>query len=138
MSLGFVMLVHEALDRAADVARHLHQAGKPVVIHADLRVSDTDFSWLKRKLSDCEDIIFSDRKRCDWGSWSIVEATQIASKLMLDRFDRVKHVDLASGSCLPLRPIDELQAYVDARAETDFIESVTVHDSRRNSLRFWA
>ncbi len=32
------------------------------------------------------------------------------------------------GSCLPLRPVDELRAYLDERPRTDFIESVTTAD----------
>lgn len=145
MSVGFVMLVHEALDRAAQVARHLHEAGKPVVIHADLRVADSEMSWLTRKLADCERVVFSQRKRCDWGSWSIVEATQAAGQMMLDRFPDTGHIYLASGSCLPLRPISELQTYLDARPDTDFIESVTIDevdwtmgglDQERFTLRF--
>ena len=37
-SLGFVMLCHTALDRAAQVARYWAEAGCPVVIHADARL----------------------------------------------------------------------------------------------------
>ena len=43
-------------------------------------------------------------------------------------FPGVRHVYLASGSCLPLRPVDELRAYLAARPMTDFIESVTIRD----------
>ena len=47
---------------------------------------------------------------------------------MLERFDHVRHVYLASGSCLPLRPVEELVAYLDSRPRTDFIESATTSD----------
>ncbi len=40
----------------------------------------------------------------------------------------MRHVFLASGACLPLRPIAELRSYLDARADTDFIESATTAD----------
>ncbi len=43
-------------------------------------------------------------------------------------FPDVRHVYLASGSCLPLRPVQELQDYLAARPLTDFIESVTTAD----------
>ena len=35
---------------------------------------------------------------------------------------------LASGSCLPLRPVQELRDYLDARQRVDFIESATTAD----------
>ena len=44
---------------------------------------------------------------------------------MLQSFAKVRHVYLASGSCLPLRPVEELISYLDSRPRTDFIESVT-------------
>src|SRR3989338_7040093 len=40
----------------------------------------------------------------------------------------VRHVYLASGSCLPLRPVDEMVAYLNERPRTDLIESVTTED----------
>jgi hypothetical protein len=128
MSVGFIMLVHEALDRAAQVARHFCDHAKPVVIHVDKRVDDASFKWLSQKLADCPHVVFCDRHACEWGNWSIVNATQTASAMMLDRFPQVRHVMLASGSCLPLRPVKELERYLTARPRTDFIESVTTDE----------
>ncbi|WP_298361008.1 beta-1,6-N-acetylglucosaminyltransferase [uncultured Litoreibacter sp.] len=145
MSVGFIMLVHEALDRAAQTARHFHDSGKPVVVHVDKRVSEDDFEWFRKKLADCKDIRFSERHACEWGNWSIVGASQTACELMLSEFKHVRHVYLSSGSCLPLRPLDELQTYLDERPRTDFIESVTTDevdwtvgglDQERFTLRF--
>lgn len=128
MSLGFVMLVHEALDRAAQVARHLCDHKKPLVIHVDKRVDQANFVWLRQKLSDCPDVLFCERHACEWGSWSIVQATQVATMMMLDRYPQIRHVMLTSGSCLPLRPVDELAHYLSERPQTDFIESVTTDE----------
>jgi hypothetical protein len=56
-----------------------------------------------------------------------VAATLDAARLMLDEHD-VRHVFLASGACLPLRPVDELRAHLAAHPRTDFIESATTAD----------
>ena len=40
----------------------------------------------------------------------------------------MRHVYLSSGSCLPLRPVEELVDYLAARPRTDFIESATTAD----------
>jgi len=144
-TVGVVMLVHEALDRAAQVARHWATSGCPVVVHVDLQVGDEDFSSFANSLSDLPDLVFSRRHRCEWGAWSLVRASQTASEMMLQTYPEVRHVYLASGSCLPLRPIQELVDYLDERPGTDFIESTTTQDvpwttgglnSERFTLRF--
>ena len=128
MSLGFLMLCHTALDRAAQVARHWAAAGCPVVIHIDRRTPEVQVAKMQAALADLPNIRFSKRHACEWGTWGIVAATQAAGQVMLDDFPQVQHVYLASGSCLPLRPVAELQEYLAARPDADFIESVTTAD----------
>ncbi|MDR0810332.1 MAG: beta-1,6-N-acetylglucosaminyltransferase [Gemmobacter sp.] len=122
------MLCHTSFDRAAQVARHLAGHGCPVVIHVDRRVSRGALKRLKRDLTGVADIRFSERFSGEWGTWGLVAATQAASSLLLREFPGVRHVYLSSGSCLPLRPVPELVAYLDERPKTDFIESVTTED----------
>lgn len=144
-SVGIVMLVHTALGRAEQVARHWAASGCPVVIHADVNVPRKTFQKFRKALSDIPIIKFSQRHRCEWGTWGIVAATQSASEMMLREFPEVRHVYLASGSCLPLRPVQELIDYLADRPRTDFIESATTADvpwtvggldSERFTLRF--
>ena len=127
-TVGFVMLCHTALDRAAQVARHWAERDCPVVIHVDRRVEDWSFDRLRAALDDLPNVRFSGRFACEWGTWGIVAATQAVTEMMLAEFASVRHVYLASGSCLPLRPVSDLVAYLDARPRTDFIESVTTED----------
>ena len=128
MSVGFVMLCHTALERAAEVARHWAERDCPVVIHVDKRVPRSAYDGLVTALADLGNVRFSGRYECEWGTWGIVAATQAASRVMLNTFAEVRHVFLASGSCLPLRPVEELTAYLQSRPRTDFIESVTTGD----------
>lgn len=127
-TLGFVMMCHTALERAAEVARYWAERDCPVVIHVDNRVPKARFDWFKAEMSTLENVKFSKRHKCEWGTWSLVAASQTASEVMLESFPGVRHVYLTSGSCLPLRPVDELRAYLAARPMTDFIESVTLRD----------
>ena len=127
-SLGFVMLCHTALHRAAQVARHWAERDCPVVIHVDRQVTRVRYDAFRRELADLDNVRFSKRLRCEWGTWSLVQASQAAAELLLNEFPAVRHVYLASGSCLPLRPVDELRSYLAARPMTDFIESVTIRD----------
>ena len=128
MTVGFVMLCHTALDRAAQVARHWASHDCPVVIHLDKRVKRKGYDGLVKALADLPNVRFSGRHACEWGTWGIVAATQEAATIMLREFPQVRHVYLSSGSCLPLRPVAELIRYLDERPRTDFIESVTTED----------
>ena len=128
MSVGFLMLCHTALDRAAQVARHWATQGCPVVIHVDKRVRRKGYDGIVKALADLPNVRFSGRHACEWGTWGIVAATQEAATIMLQDFPQVRHVYLSSGSCLPLRPVAELVRYLDERPRTDFIESVTTED----------
>ncbi len=145
MTLGFVMLVHTAFDRAEQVARYWAGNGCPIIIHVDGKVPIRTFRAFRDRFKGEPMIRFSKRCRVEWGTWSLVRATQLATTRLLDNFPEVRHVFLASGSCLPLRPVGELQDYLDAHPETDFIESVTTEqvtwtidglESERFTLRF--
>lgn len=128
MNVGIVMLVHTAFDRAEQVARHWSKAGCPLVIHVDQNVNGKTYSGFVDALSDLSDVRFSKRHRCEWGTWGLVAATQDAAQTMLGAYPKVGHVFMASGSCMPLRPVRELQDYLAAHPKTDFIESVTTAD----------
>jgi hypothetical protein len=127
-TLGIVMLCHTDFDRAAQVARHWATRGCPVVIHVDRKVKAAALDGFRRALADLTDLRIFSRHRCEWGTWGIVAAAQDAAEQMLRDFPAVRHVFLASGSCLPLRPVSDLRAWLDERPTTDFIESVTTAD----------
>jgi hypothetical protein len=128
MTVGIVILVHTALDRAEQVIRHWVAGGCPVVVHLDSAVDRVIYDSFRKSLADLDRVIFTKRYRCDWGTWGIVAATQGACEVMLARFPTVQHVYLTSGSCLPLRPVSELTRYLAERPQTDFIESATTAD----------
>lgn len=128
MTVGFVLLCHHALDRAAQVARHLARSGAPVVIHLDARVPARQAVAFRAGLEDQTLVRFCARQTCEWGTWGLVAATQSAAEVLLRAHLQVGHVFLASGSCLPLRPLSDLEGWLAARPDTDFIESVAIGD----------
>jgi hypothetical protein len=145
MAVGFIMMVHQALSRAEQVARYWATNDCPVVIHVDAKVDKVEHDSFVAQLSDLSNVRFSERLNCEWGRISIVLATQLAAERMLAEFESVEHVFLASGSCLPLRPVSELKEYLNQNKKTDFIESVTTEevswtvgglDHERFTLRF--
>ncbi len=128
MTLGVVMLVHNRFERAAEMVRLWADAGCPVVVHVDSNVEAQVYDGFVKTLDDLPDVRFSKRYRCEWGTWAMVAATQDAVALLLEDFAEATHVYLASGACLPLRPVAELCTYLDRHPDTDFIESATTAD----------
>ncbi|MFC3170003.1 beta-1,6-N-acetylglucosaminyltransferase [Paracoccus fontiphilus] len=126
--LGVVLLCHADLGLAARLARIWVDDGARVAIHVDAKVSAAPLARLKHTLKDCDRILFTRRHRCSWGRFSLVRATQDAAEELLQRFPDTTHVYLASGACLPLRPVSDLIAYLGADPDRDHIESVSTHD----------
>ncbi len=126
--VGFVMLAHTAPHRAVQVARHWAAQGAPLVIHVDADADACDRD-MRAGLADLPGVSFCPRQRSSWGSWSLVAAALSGAGQMLDRHPEVDRIFLASGSCLPLRPLDELRAYLAAHPDTDFIESVVTSEA---------
>ena len=75
MNIGVLLLVHTAFDRAEQVARLWSEAGCPVVIHVDAKVSEQEFKAFEGALADRPDVKFCARHACVWGMWGLVAAT---------------------------------------------------------------
>lgn len=126
--LGVILLCHTDLDMAAHMAQIWAKGGARVAVHIDAKVTDKSVRRFKTAVGDVEDIIYAPRLRCSWGRFSLVKATQQAAAALLAQFPDITHVYLCSGSCLPLRPIADLCAYLALDPRCDHIESVTAHD----------
>jgi hypothetical protein len=126
--LGVVLLCHDDLDVAARMARIWADGGARVVIHVDAKVPETRLGPMKAALVGLDRVMYSRRHRCDWGRFNLVRATQDAAEALLHEYPDITHVYLASGACLPLRPIADLIAYLAADPQRDHIESVSAHE----------
>lgn len=132
VQLGVVLLCHAQLDVATRMAQVWADGGAFLVLHVDAKADADEHRAMVAALEGHPRIRFSRRRQCEWGRFSLVQATQDAAQLMLDQFPDVTHVYLASGSCLPLRPIPELVDYLARDPGRDYIESVAVDEV------FWA
>lgn len=126
--LGIIMLCHDDLHLAARMVRIWAAGGAAIVVHVDGRTAAPAVEAMHARLGDLRDVAFCRRRPCQWGMFSMVEATQDAAAQLLERFEDVTHIMLVSGSCLPLRPVDDLAAFLIRHPKRDFIESVTARD----------
>jgi hypothetical protein len=126
MKLGFIILAHQDLHRTSQLVRFLAKSGCPVSLHIDGNASLAEVSDLEASLRNVENVVLAKRERCGWGRFSIVQATLNAAEVLLENHPDVTNVFLASGSCLPARPIKQLKAFLARHKGVDFIESVPV------------
>jgi hypothetical protein len=105
MSVGIRHAVPYRAGAAAQVARHWAERGCPVVIHVDKRVRKAAYDRLAADLADLPNVRFSAATPANGAPGARFAATQAAAEVMLRDFPEVRHVYLASGSCLPLRPV---------------------------------
>jgi hypothetical protein len=130
MTTGICILAHSHLYRVAELARHFAEAGCRVAIHVDSATNASAYASLKERVLDLEGVIFAERIRCEWGTFALHDAGLQAAQSLVEHFDDVTHVALISGSCLPIRPIAELQDFLAAHPDTDFVQSKRLGQDR--------
>lgn len=119
MRVGFILLAHQRLDRAAALAKYLAGHRAPVAMHVDRRIAETGLPAAPAGITLLR------TRRADWGGFGLVDATLDCAGALL-RWKLVDHIVLLSGSCLPLRPLPDLAAMLATNPGRDFIESVPV------------
>lgn len=126
MTIGIVILAHEHLHRTRQLAKALASRHVKIVIHVDAKTPDKEFNQLAKSVEKNSHILMCERVACEWGRFSLVEAGLLAAETLLARWNNVTHVAQISGSCLPLRSMDELVAFLERQPRRDFVESSCV------------
>ncbi len=129
MKPAIAILAHRNLNRTAEVARFLSDAGLNICIHVDQSVPADSFNTFKTSLLDYSDILWAKRVECEWGHFSLVEATLGMAADILTKWSDAGHVMLISGDSLPIRAPAEFIAFLQANPDVDFIESVAIGDN---------
>lgn len=124
MRTAFVMLAHQRLDRAAQLANHLLAAGASVVVHLDRQVPADQQRAFCEALHGPAQVIST--RKAEWGRLGIVLATLDALRALRAMDQTPSHVMLISGADLPLRPLGDLDGYLAAHGGEDFIETVPI------------
>ncbi len=125
--VGFVVLAHDNIFRLRQVINHLSNQDVPIALHLDAKTPAHKRQALQYFFQHTPRLYWAPSIRCEWGEWSIVEAQIRATKCLMENEPELDYIYNISGSCLPLRPVKELEEFLDARGEPyDYIESVAI------------
>ena len=127
MTTAFLMLAHDNLAVAGEVAGVLSAGGRPVAVHLDARASANGVAAFRDAAGD---VAMITRRRCDWGMFPLVAATLDGLQALISSGRDFSHVMLVSGADLPLRPLADLDAFLAANPDADIIESVELSEKR--------
>ncbi|MEL7463556.1 MAG: beta-1,6-N-acetylglucosaminyltransferase [Pseudomonadota bacterium] len=129
MTAAYVMLAHDNLEAAGALAAALACGGRPVAVHIDARAPRADVAAFDAATAGA-DLIRLPRRKCEWGMFSLVEATLDGVAALLKSDGQFSHIALVSGADLPLRPLAEFDAFLDKRPDTDLIEAFELAERR--------
>jgi hypothetical protein len=124
--ITFIILAHEDADHVIRLAKLLTEwsSDAHAVIHYDLSSSEAEFRKIEAEFLKSPAVhLVDDRVRCGWGDFSLVEAVLRGLRLVRDRKIASDRVMLVSGACMPIRPLAQLSAFLDAHPDTEYIEA---------------
>ncbi len=127
MTAAYLMLAHDNLAVAGEVAGVLASKGRVVAAHIDARAPADQVAAFRDAAGDP---ILVNRRACDWGMFSLVAATLDGLAALIASGRAFSHVMLVSGADLPLRPLADFDAFLAANRDADIIESVELSEKR--------
>src|SRR3954470_7571696 len=124
--VAYVMLAHEQPSHIAEHAGIITTADPSawVVIHYDATAGEGKFRALSELVATLPRVaLVEQRARCGWGEFGLVEGVLFALRHIACHDLEPDYVYLISGSCLPTRPLAELNRYLDEHAGKEFIQA---------------
>ena len=118
MQKNYLILAHKNPQQLARMIKTLDDGNSKFFIHLDAKTPIEPFT---AQLEDEHIVFIPERERCVWGDFSIVLATihlmEAAAKVQNKGF-----FILMSGQDYPIKPIGELDAFLEENAQCDFID----------------
>jgi len=127
--IAFILLCHKDPDAIIKQAERLTAAGDFMAIHFDARSRSEDFARIRSALGDNPNVTFARKRiKCDWGGWSLVQATLCAVEAAEKAFPRATHFYMLSGDCMAIKSAEYAHDFLDAE-DVDYIESFDFFES---------
>jgi len=132
MKVSFVLLAHEEPESLRLLIETLLASGSDVYVHHDAKcptsLEKSSRNWQLERFTGS--LFHARRVKVEWGEWSIVQATLNCLNLARKKGYNADYFMLLSGSCMPIKPIQALQNFLELQSDIDFIEVVNAWEKR--------
>lgn len=92
------------------------------LIHLSTAASDAYVREIRRLTEGCPNVHFLPQMQITWGGWSLVEMSLEAIRFFCRRSEDWSYFVNLSGQDYPVRPLDDLRAFLDQHDGSNFIE----------------
>lgn len=124
MKIAYLIIAHEHPELLARLVTHLQRSGGIVIIHYDKKRGQEPIEKLQQFLgASFDNIIWAERESVVWGEWTLVQATLNGLVALRNSGLNPDYVYLLSGSDYPVRPLAELNDFLECNQRKEFIES---------------
>ena len=124
LSVTYLVLAHESTKRVTRLVDKLldEDSNGQVIVHFDKKSGKTPFKYLNDYYSNAPRChVLTNRVRCGWGQWSLVEAT-LRMLRFVQQTRKTDYYYLLSEYCYPTQPIKLLKRYLQDNKGANFIE----------------
>jgi hypothetical protein len=128
--LAFILLAHDNWPHLQQLVKYF--AADPadtLVIHIDGRVPNVVFERVKQQLGR-PNVLFSNRLKCHWGHFSLVEATLAGIQTLAASGRPFRYASLLSGVDYPIKPQARLRRFLAECGDQEFIEAYNMYFER--------
>jgi len=73
--LAYIVLVHKNMKQVVRLIRSLVPDRNVILIHVDIRVKDAQYDFIKSELREYSNVLFVERRKCNWGKFDLVSVT---------------------------------------------------------------
>lgn len=132
--IAILLLCHEAPRQVAKrlSAPFFQSKDVKVYLHYDAQRPQAKLDELEQALPQTlQHQSLRSRVKCRWGEYSLVDAThRLMQAAVEDAEFKATHLVLMSASCVPMRPLSSLQAYLVRHPGMDFIQAQDISQKR--------
>jgi hypothetical protein len=134
MGIAFAIIAH---DDPAQLRRLLAELkGFQTVIHLDASTNIENYLKFISPLDPAHSFT-EQRVVVRWGGYSVVKAMLLAGSEVSERIENEDHIIFLSGHCFPIKPLSELQDYVENCTWRQHIRAFSAASATKFSIERW-
>jgi core-2/I-Branching enzyme len=131
MKIAYLILCHKDPEQVLRLIRRLDNGDVLFVVHVDKRAERYVYNTIVSFASTRSNVYLSERCRCFWGGFGIVQATINCIKALLELSIQFDYAVLLSGQDYPIKSNSQIQSFFQQNRGNEFIESFSLHKSNR-------